>query len=50
MGEIRQASQEAPEALDQQRIPKSARDMAKGYFENLGAQGQKKAKPDEKQP
>ncbi|MFN4258673.1 MAG: hypothetical protein ACK4RK_05205 [Gemmataceae bacterium] len=31
-GEIRQASQEAPSALDQQRIPKTARDIAKDYF------------------
>jgi hypothetical protein len=39
MGDIRQATQDAPEAIEQQRIPRSARDMAKGYFENLGAQG-----------
>jgi len=37
-GEIKQASQEAPEAIEQQRIPKSARDVAKGYFRNLGGQ------------
>jgi hypothetical protein len=35
-GEVRQAAQEAPEAIEQQRIPKPARDMAKGYFRNLG--------------
>jgi hypothetical protein len=35
-GEVKQASQEAPEAIEQQRIPKAARDMAKGYFRNLG--------------
>ncbi len=33
--EIREASQAAPEALDRQRLPASARDMAKGYFEKL---------------
>ena len=37
-GEIKQASQEAPEAIEQQRIPKDARDIAKGYFRNLGGQ------------
>lgn len=34
-GEVRQAAQEAPEAIEQQRIPKAARDIAKGYFRNL---------------
>ncbi len=34
-GDIKQASQEAPEALDRQRIPRAAADMAKGYFENF---------------
>ncbi len=33
--EIRQASQAAPEAIDRQRLPRSATDMAKGYFEKL---------------
>jgi hypothetical protein len=33
--EIRQAAQEAPEALDRQRLPRSASDMARGYFEKL---------------
>ncbi len=32
-----QAAQEAPEAIEQQRIPKAAREMAKGYFRNLSA-------------
>ncbi|HEV3261136.1 MAG TPA: hypothetical protein VG013_30065 [Gemmataceae bacterium] len=44
-GDVKQASQEAPEAMDQQRIPKAARDMARGYFGKLGGQkanGQKK--------
>src|SRR6516162_8398305 len=43
-GEIREASQEAPEAIEQQRIPRAARDMAKGYFRNLaGTSEQPKA-------
>jgi hypothetical protein len=33
--EIREASQAAPEAIDRQRLPRSASDMAKGYFEKL---------------
>jgi hypothetical protein len=33
--EIRRARQEAPEAIDRQRLPPGVRDMAKGYFENL---------------
>jgi hypothetical protein len=33
--EIRQAAQDAPEALDRQRLPRSAVDMARGYFEKL---------------
>jgi len=37
-GDIKQAAQEAPEAIETQRIPKAARDMAKGYFKNLGGQ------------
>lgn len=40
-GEIQQASQEAPEAIEQQRIPKAYRDSAKGYFKNLGGQNNK---------
>jgi len=39
-GEIQQAAQEAPEAIEVQRIPKAAKDMAKGYFKNLGGQGE----------
>jgi uncharacterized coiled-coil DUF342 family protein len=45
-GEIQQAQQEAPEAIEQQRIPKAARDMAKEYFRNLGGQGDKKGRRD----
>jgi hypothetical protein len=42
--EIRKASQEAPEAIDRQRLPRSASDMARGYFEKLrGPDGGKPA-------
>jgi hypothetical protein len=47
-GEIKQAAQEAPDAIEVQRIPKAARDMAKGYFKNLGGQQDGTPKPDEK--
>ena len=33
--EIRRAAQEEPEALDRQRLPRSAGDMVRGYFEKL---------------
>src|SRR5579871_4249616 len=33
--EIRRAAQEEPEALDRQRLPRSASNMARGYFEKL---------------
>jgi uncharacterized coiled-coil DUF342 family protein len=39
-GDIKQASQEAPEAIDRQRIPRAAADMAKGYFENFRKLGE----------
>ena len=48
VGEIKQASQDAPEALEQQRIPKAAREMAKGYFRNLRDQTSKDPKREEK--
>jgi hypothetical protein len=42
--EIRKVSQEAPEAIDRQRLPRSASDMARGYFEKLrGPDGGKPA-------
>src|SRR5207237_3071497 len=47
-GEIKQASQEAPEAIEQQRVPKAAREMMKGYFQRLGAQAEKEQKPQPK--
>jgi chromosome segregation ATPase len=40
--DVQQAAQEAPEAVERQNIPKAARDMAKGYFRNLGGQYDKK--------
>lgn len=36
--EIRQAVQDAPEAVEVQRLPKAAREMVKEYFEKLGGQ------------
>jgi hypothetical protein len=47
-GEIRQASQEAPEAIEQQRIPKAARDMAKGYFQRMREQTERDPNPPSK--
>jgi hypothetical protein len=37
-GEIKQASQDAPDAIDAQRIPRGYKDSAKGYFKNIGGQ------------
>ncbi len=37
-GAFRQAAQDAPEALDRQRIPQDAADLARGYFNKLGGQ------------
>jgi hypothetical protein len=34
-GDVKQASQEAPEALEGQRLPREAGDMTRGYYENL---------------
>jgi hypothetical protein len=34
-GEVKQASQEAPEALEGQKLPRAAGDMTRGYYENL---------------
>jgi hypothetical protein len=34
-GEIRQAAQEAPAALERQRLTSSEKKMARGYFERL---------------
>lgn len=46
--DIRQAAQEAPEAIETQRIPKAARDMARGYFKNLGGLGEADKKAEKK--
>jgi hypothetical protein len=45
-GEIKQASQEAPEAIDRLRIPKAVGDISKGYFENLRRDTEKEAEDD----
>lgn len=37
-GAFKQAEQDAPEALDRQRIPQDAADLARGYFKKLGGQ------------
>jgi hypothetical protein len=37
--EVKQGAQEAPEAIDRQRLPRSASDMARGYFEKLRGDG-----------
>jgi len=37
-GVFRQAVQDAPEAIERQRVPPDAADMLKGYYENLGGQ------------
>jgi len=44
VGDIKSASQEAPEAIEQQRIPKAAREMAKGYFQKMREQAEKEEK------
>jgi hypothetical protein len=48
VGEIKQASQEAPEAIEHQRIPKAAREMAKGYFQRMREQAEKEQKAPDK--
>lgn len=37
-GEIQQVAQEAPEAIENQRIPRGYKDTTKGYFRNIGQQ------------
>jgi hypothetical protein len=44
IGDIKQASQEAPEAIEQQRIPRAARDMSRGYFQNMRKQADSEPK------
>lgn len=36
--DIEQAVQEAPEAVEVQRLPRAAKEMVKEYFEKLGGQ------------
>ncbi len=47
--DIKTAAQDAPEAIETQRIPKAARDMAKGYFKNLGGQAEGEKKEEKKE-
>ena len=47
--DIKTAAQDAPEAIETQRIPKAARDMAKGYFKNLGGQAEGDKKDEKKE-
>jgi len=49
VGDIKQATQEAPEAIEQQRIPKAAQEMAKGYFQKMREQTEKEQKSQPKQ-
>jgi hypothetical protein len=44
-GVLREAGREASEAIERQRLPRSASDMAKGYFEKLRG-----PEPEKKQP
>jgi len=37
-GEIKQASQSAPQSVDTQRIPRGYKDVTKGYFKKIGDQ------------
>lgn len=43
-GEIKQAAQEAPEALERMRIPKGAGDLTRNYFDNLRGQAEQDEK------
>jgi hypothetical protein len=43
--EIQRAAQEEPEAIDRQRLPRSARDMTRGYFEKLRGPDRDAKKP-----
>src|SRR5438552_17423415 len=40
-GDMKQASQEAPEAIEQQRVPKAAREVMRGSSENMRQQSEK---------
>jgi len=43
-GEVKQASQEAPEALERQRFPRAASDIARGYYDKLREQAEREQK------
>lgn len=49
VGEIKQASQEAPEAAEQQRIPRAYRESAKGFYRRLREQTEAPAAPETKE-
>jgi hypothetical protein len=46
VGEVKQAIQDAPEAVEQQRVSRSARGMIKGYFRNFGTNEEAPKKDD----
>jgi len=43
-GETKEASQEAPEAIESKRIPRAYREISKGFFRILGGQVEKEKK------
>src|SRR5262249_38764147 len=45
-GDVKQASQEAPEAVERQRIPQAGKEMTKGFYEALREQADKEQKPE----
>jgi hypothetical protein len=49
-GQVKDAAQEAPEAIEAQKVSRNERDIVKGYFKNLGGQAEKdlKKQPEEK--
>jgi hypothetical protein len=49
-GEIKQATQEAPEAINRMRIPKSVGDISKDYFDNLRRETDKEAEDAKPRP
>jgi hypothetical protein len=49
-GEIKQATQEAPEAINRMRIPRSVGDISKDYFDNLRREADKVAEDAKPKP
>jgi uncharacterized coiled-coil DUF342 family protein len=45
-GEVQQASQEAPEAVERQRVPQASKEMTKGFYEALRKQSEKDQAPE----